>query len=247
MTATASSSPVRRRRRGRLLVWLLLAVLFLAVVLVVVDRIAVKVVEHRLAARIQTSQQFSARPDVTIHGFPFLTQVLAGKYGHVTLQARSPITEQGVELTNADVEMHGVTVKTSDALNGRVSTLPVRSGTGSAFISYAAITTALNKDTSSLGVALSIKGGAPGHATISGPFGLSLGVKAKVTDGQLTVTADPSDIAQLPALVQPLVTSALQNPIRLPPFPFNVTLSSAQLEPTGVELQAVAHNATFPI
>src|SRR6266536_239600 len=64
--------PQRRRRRWP---WIVLAsVLVLLVLLVVLDRVAVAYAENQAAKQMQ-SQGFPAKPDVTIKGFPFLTQV----------------------------------------------------------------------------------------------------------------------------------------------------------------------------
>lgn len=243
----STSTPRAQPRRRRIVVGLLLGVLVLLALLVVADRVAKTVVEHRLAAQIEQSQHLAARPDVTIHGFPFLTQVIGGRYRHVSLRARGPITEQGVQVTDASVELHGVSVNAGQALRGTVSSLPVQSTTGSAFVSYAQLTNTLNQYTSGLGLALTIRGTTPGHAVISGPLGLSVNVTASVTDNKLKIVADPADLKSLPVFVQPTVTSALNNPIALPPFPFDVTLSSVQLEPGGLQLRAAAHDSDFPI
>jgi hypothetical protein len=84
--APHESSPRRPRRRHRGL-WITLgSVITLLVLLVVLDRVAVAYANNRAAQQIQ-SQGFPAKPDVSIEGFPFLTQVLARNLKDVHITA----------------------------------------------------------------------------------------------------------------------------------------------------------------
>lgn len=66
-----------RRRRQPLLVFVIVLVV-LAGVLVAADRIVAAVVESQVASRLQTQLASVAAPDVTVDGFPFVTQAVAG-------------------------------------------------------------------------------------------------------------------------------------------------------------------------
>jgi hypothetical protein len=59
--------------------------LVLGGLLVAADRIAVNVAEDRTADGMKTSQALSATPDVSIEGFPFLTQLAEGDLDEVRL------------------------------------------------------------------------------------------------------------------------------------------------------------------
>ena len=65
----------RRRRRGPLIV--LITVIVILILLVVSDRVANAYAENQMASQIQSSLGLSGKPDVTIHGFPFWTQLIA--------------------------------------------------------------------------------------------------------------------------------------------------------------------------
>ena len=66
-----------RSRRGRKRVWIVLAsLLVLLLLLVVVDRAAVAYADNQAAQQMK-SQGFPTEPNVTIEGFPFLTQVIS--------------------------------------------------------------------------------------------------------------------------------------------------------------------------
>ena len=63
-------------------------VVILVVVLIAADRISLLIAESQIADRVQKSQELSAHPHVSIKGFPFLTQVLGGRYHEVDVSVR---------------------------------------------------------------------------------------------------------------------------------------------------------------
>src|SRR5215472_3971765 len=83
-TPGAPGLPRRRRRRWP---WVVLGIVLVLVALfVVLDRVAVAYAENQ-AAQQMTSQGFPTKPDVTIKGFPFLTQVAAKHINDVHVTA----------------------------------------------------------------------------------------------------------------------------------------------------------------
>ncbi|MDH6226303.1 MULTISPECIES: DUF2993 domain-containing protein [Streptomyces] len=60
-------------------------VLVIGGLLVAADRVAVNIAEDRTADGLRSSQGLDATPDVTIHGFPFLTQLAGGELEDVGL------------------------------------------------------------------------------------------------------------------------------------------------------------------
>ena len=58
---------------------LLIVLMVLVGLAVVADRIALGVAEDRAASALQTSQDLTHKPDVTVEGFPFLTQLASGE------------------------------------------------------------------------------------------------------------------------------------------------------------------------
>src|SRR5882762_11548404 len=109
--------------RGRkVTIVLLVLVVALVGLFVAADRIAAYAAERTIAKQAQ--QELTARevtspsqPDVSVGGFPFLTQVLAGKYDKITIDVHQP-TIQDVKLDELDVTATGVNAKTSAILNG---------------------------------------------------------------------------------------------------------------------------------
>lgn len=75
---------------------------------VVADRVAVGRAEELAVAALQTGVEgVSGEPAVTIGGFPFLTQLAAGKLSNVSARADS-LTLEGVEVTDVVVDADGV-------------------------------------------------------------------------------------------------------------------------------------------
>jgi hypothetical protein len=104
---TRPDLPVRKRRRRWPLV-VLIVVLVLAGLAVVGDRVAAAYAENRIASEIQ-KEGFGTRPDVTIHGFPFLTQVLDRHFPHAHMTARN-IREGPVTISRIDGDVRDVRV-----------------------------------------------------------------------------------------------------------------------------------------
>ncbi len=243
----ADDGPRRAHPRRRRLTKIGVILIVVLAVLIGLDRLAEVVAARNLAATIQSSQHLSSRPHVSIGGFPFLTQVVRGRYDDVSVSAGSPIGENGIDVNNAAVHLRGVTVNLSDAFHGTVSNVPVQSGTGTAVITYPQLNTIVRRYAGTLGSQLTISGAAPGHARATGPFGLSVAFTARVHGGKLIVTPDPAELRALPSVLQTGINNALAKPIPLPPFPFHVRLDSAHLNPHDIQLRASAHNSIFPV
>jgi len=76
---------------------------------VVVDRVAVGRAEDRAVSELKANVEgVSGEPQVAIGGFPFLTQVAAGKLSDVTVSADA-VTLDGTEVTDVQVDAAGVT------------------------------------------------------------------------------------------------------------------------------------------
>jgi len=241
-TSTSGTTRNRGRRRHRGLVALLVTVVVVLVLLAVADRIAERIADHKLAGKIQSAQQLTSRPDVSIGGFPFLTQVLHGHYHSVSITSTPPVTVNGVAVTDVRVHLQNVQVSTSDALHGTVRNVPVSAGTSTAVLRYAQVNTLIARYAgSTIGSAITVTPGAAGHARLVGPLGLSLDVTPQVRRGQLYLVADSKQLAALPVLVAGPIRQIVTTPIPLPAFPFGVHLTSATPEPDGIHLQPAGH------
>lgn len=108
----------------------------LVVLLVVADRVGAVVAAHVLADKIQTDEHLPSRPDVSIGGFPFLTQAIAGNYSDVTVTVHG-LTVSGVPVSTLVAHLHGVHVSASAAIKGDVHRVPVDRADGRVVLSFA--------------------------------------------------------------------------------------------------------------
>jgi len=114
---------------------LLVTLLVLVALLVGADRIAAYVAAQQVAGKIRTSAMLAADPKVKIAGFPFLTQAFAGRYDRIDVTADA-VDRGGVRLTHFTTSLYGVQLPLSDALGGRVQSIPVDRLTGQAVVGY---------------------------------------------------------------------------------------------------------------
>ncbi|MGE5286144.1 MAG: DUF2993 domain-containing protein [Micromonosporaceae bacterium] len=119
--------PEKRRRRR----WWLVIVIVLAVligVFVIGDRVAAAYTENRIAQQIQ-DQGFNGQPNVSIAGFPFLTQVIGRNFHTVNISA-TKVTEGPIEIRNLNAALDNVRINKSFS-GGTVDHL-----TGTALITF---------------------------------------------------------------------------------------------------------------
>jgi hypothetical protein len=221
--------PERPRRRRRW-PWILLAtVLVLLVLFVILDRVAVSYAENQAAKQMQ-SQGFPTKPDVTIKGFPFLTQVAARNI-------------KDVHITANDVKEGPVTFNlTADATNvlldpgyqsGTISHV-----TGTGVISFSSVSSAL--------------GGGSG-VTITSAGGNSVKVSLNVLGADLSMTgtieqAGPNTLKV--HLNQPSglpVSLPIPNDftIHIPTLPMHLTIQSVRVTSQGIVVHATGSNIKF--
>jgi hypothetical protein len=237
------ASPSHKPRRVGPAVVVVLAVV---VALLVVDRVGKLLAARALAGNIASNEHLDHRPHVTIRGFPFLTQLISGSYRDIDISSSRPIGADGVDVSRPTVRLHGVKVGVGDALHGTVKDVPVRSGTGTALLTYPQLTTIVHRYAGTLGSLVTLSSGGGDVAKVNGPLGLTVRVTGQVVNGRLLVTADQGDLDQLPNSLKADAQRLVATPIPLPTFPFNVRLASGHITDQGVLLTATAHDSVFP-
>ncbi|MBM7413565.1 MULTISPECIES: LmeA family phospholipid-binding protein [Nocardiaceae] len=80
--------------------------------------------EYRVSRALRDGGDLVSDPQVTIHGFPFLTQAADGRYGRVEIRAQDVPTDY-VEKTTIEATLRGVRIPASDLLDGSVRTVPM--------------------------------------------------------------------------------------------------------------------------
>ncbi|MET9802989.1 DUF2993 domain-containing protein [Streptomyces sp. NPDC006368] len=123
---------------------LLITAVILGGLFVIADRLAVNYAESEVADRIRAKQGATAGPaDVSIQGFPFLTQALAKELDEVDVTLRGVEASTGgrtVRISEMTAALHDV------RLGDGFSTATAATATGSARLSYADLGSASGED-----------------------------------------------------------------------------------------------------
>jgi len=161
-------------------------VLIIAVVLgglfVAADRLAVALAEDEAAEKIRSRQGLTSSPEVSIKGFPFLTQVASKQLDEVDVGLTGVTASAGghsVQVAEVDAELRDVRI------DGSFSSATADRVTGSARISYADLTKAAPKG-AKVGYAGADRAG-KGQVKVTGPLtdlleGAGIGVPGPFAD-----------------------------------------------------------------
>jgi len=103
---------------------LVISVLVLLGIAIAADRVLVLVSENQLASAIQAEGQLPGEPDISIEGFPFLTQAVRGRYDSVRVGV--DVAALGLPTgATADIQLLGAQVPLDSVLSGSVTSVPV--------------------------------------------------------------------------------------------------------------------------
>ncbi|SNQ50022.1 conserved exported hypothetical protein [Frankia canadensis] len=217
--------------------------------LVAVDRIAARVVAGQIAIQAQRSDALSSRPDVSLGGFPFLTQVVAGDYRDVRVDVRGQV-QQGVRVDRVHADLAGVRVPLGDVVRGQVRQVPVDHLTARVELTFADINTYLHGQGSALTI------GAQGEAIrVAGSvavLGTSYPVSGTADIGvaPAAVTFTPRELAAsvgavLPPALRQSVGELLTVRVPIAGLPFNMRLTSATVAADRIVFAASGQNVVL--
>ncbi|MGH1553927.1 LmeA family phospholipid-binding protein [Streptomyces sp. L7] len=235
---------------------LLTVVVILGVLFVVVDRVAVYFAQDEAAGKVQTSENLASAPDVSIKGFPFLTQVASGELDDVELGIKT------YEATTANTTGSGTSTIRIDDLkadmkdvkfsNGYSSAIAA-SATGSASIAYDQLLKAAKSEPTNIltGVDAQVVGLSDG-----GNGKIKVDVKVSALGQETTypvlstVTVDGDTVKvhadNLPKLVVDLADSRIRSITdfqqTIDQLPGGVKLASVQAAKNGVEIKVKGSN-----
>ena len=242
----------RRRWGRRLLITFIVLLLLLAAALAVGDRVAAAYAERRISDRVaqQVADQkaTSEQPDVTIEGFPFLTQVANGQYHEIKIELAdfSGPTGDGrtIKMKLLDVRANDVRapLDTIRSGNGDVTAGTV---TGTGLIDYAQIVQLVGQPGVKLGEQNGkLVGSAPVQAlgqTVNVSATADLAVKGDVV--QVSFSDVKAEGLPDNALVRGLINSyakKLAFNLKVPALPLNLKVKSVQPQADGLKITAGA-------
>ena len=224
--------PARVRRRRRRWPWITLLVIVL--VLVGGDRAAKAYAEDRMASQVQSSLALSGKPNVTIQGFPFLTQAAARTFNTVDVNASNETAGPGGQLQIASLTatLHGMHIHGTNSAT-------VDQFTASALVTFTALAHAGGIPQ---GITLAPAGPNQLKATVD-ILGFSSDATAKVTQvGSNKINVKITDFGGVPADV---LGSLTDFNISIPKLPAGVKIQSISITQQGLRITASGQNTTL--
>jgi len=224
--------PARVRRRRRRWPWITLLVIVL--VLVGGDRAAKAYAEDRMASQVQSSLALSGKPNVTIQGFPFLTQAAARTFNTVDVNASNETAGPGGQLQIASLTatLHGMHIHGTNSAT-------VDQFTASALVTFTALAHAGGIPQ---GITLSPAGPNQLKATVD-ILGFSSDATAKVTQvGSNKINVKITDFGGVPADVLGSLTDFT---FSIPKLPAGVKIQSISVTQQGLRVTATGQNTTL--
>lgn len=243
----------RKRWGRRLLITFIVLLIIVGIILAVADRFgatyAERVISDRVAEQVANQDATSEKPDVTIEGVPFLTQVVKGEYQEIKIELRNFSGPAG---NNQTIKMPLLDVRAKD-VRAPLDTLRTRQGeiiattvTGTGTVDYATLAELTNRE----GVKLGEKDGklavtAPLEVlnqtvTINGTANLS------VAEGNvIRIKFDEVQAEGLPDIS--FVRNALNNyakqisvDLKVPALPMKMVVQKVEPTPAGLVVTAGA-------
>ncbi|MDM4721042.1 DUF2993 domain-containing protein [Micromonospora sp. WMMA1363] len=244
---------VRPRRRGRrALVVLVVLLLVLVGLLAVADRVAVGVAERVLADQVRqevaNQDVRSSPPEVEIGGFPFLTQVLNGRYERISIglrEVRGSVRGDAVALPTLDVDARNVTASLDTIRSGQGDVV-AETVTGTGIISYDSLVALLDREGLELGerdgrLAVTAPVDLFGQRlTATGAADIEVSEQGQVALRFNDLTAEGlPDVAPARALLNTYAQS-ISIDVPLPALPFGLVVREVRALPEGLQVTADA-------
>jgi hypothetical protein len=223
------------------------SLVFLLVLLVVADRLAARVAGQVVADRIKASQHLTTTPEVTVDGFPFLTQLVRGTYDQVDASAVD-INRGKVRASSLSLHLHGVHLKAADVLSQSVKAISVDRADGTVVLSYADVNALVQPE------GIKVTPAKNGSLVVSGSVklagqtvkGSGTGSVAAVPAG-IQVTVSNIKAAGLSSSLTSLLVSKLSFVIPTSSLPYGVSVQSVHAAADGVTVTAVSGPFTIPV
>ncbi|MBL7488345.1 DUF2993 domain-containing protein [Frankia sp. AgB1.9] len=260
-TSAPEPSPWWRRRPPRLAMILGAIAMILILLFVIVDRIAVSVAESEMAKQLRTSVTQglacgTAPPtvkNVSIGGFPFLTQILFGKFTNIGVTVEN-VPTPGPRIAFVQANLKGVHVPLHQILTNSVGEVRVDRIQATVRVRYDDLNTYLAGQPGDVqvnptdgGRSLEITGTA--DVPIIGPQQVGGVTTFQIHDNQLTLV--PTEITLRGALNLSIPLGGLGQllpSIALPvgELPFRLTVNQASTDASGLSLTATAADVVLP-
>jgi len=206
----------------------------IVLVLVLGDRAANAYTEDRMASQIQSSLALSGKPDVTIQGIPFLTQLAARTFNTVDVNASNETAGPGgqLEIASLTATLHGMHIHGTNSAT-------VDQFTASALVTFTALAKAGGIPQ---GITLSADGPNQIKATVD-ILGFNSDATVKVTQvGGDKINVRVTNFGDLPSDV---LGNLVNFNISIPKLPAGVTIKNISITQQGLKITAAGTNTTL--
>ena len=211
----------------------LLALLLLVVLLAVLDRAGLAIAERQIGSKVQTAYDLPQRPGVSIRGFPFLTQVVAGNYQEIDVTIPAA-TADGVQLRDIRARFTGVHASLSLLLGQGTGSVTAAHATGTAVLPYAQVERRLPR-----GITLAAHDGTL-RVTGKTPLGSVQGTaRLGVTNAGISVHLSVGGV------IASALAPRLAFVIPLGHLPLHLSVTGVRIAAGGLVIAAAAQNVAF--
>jgi hypothetical protein len=222
----------RRRRRGHPLIGLAIVLVVLLVIAGVADQMIRVYAQNRVAQQIEQQSELSAKPSVSIEGWPFLTQIAAHDLKAVDISAHDVTANTGKLPFSFTARATGVHLNSS--FNGAT----VDHINGQAILPFSSVATlfpvpvTLSADPADGPDAVKADAGIAGSIT---------GTVKQTSPSKVTITLHSA--SGLGAVFSQLSSNAVT--ITIPQLPAGLTVQSVSVTSQGIVATASASNTTL--
>jgi LmeA-like phospholipid-binding len=230
-----------RKPRSRTVMIAVISVLAVLAVLIVGDRVANAVAQNVLAGQLQSELSTPTKPEVSIGGFPFITQVLGGSFSSVEVNADDATVKEGsntVAIARLDATLTGIMA------TDRYQSIVADRGEASALVDWTAISTLAGHQVSYVADdRMRIDFSVPiGRLSIDG---FITGRPQLDVEAQTISVADPEvkvASVEVPQAVVDAVSRIVLQPIPIQDLPYDISVTGLTVQPDGVVLSGTGQD-----
>lgn len=215
----------------------LIALAVLVVLLVVLDRAGLFIAQREIGSRVQSAYGLSARPGVSVQGFPFLTQVASGNYQQIDVSIKSASAD-GVQLQNIEATFTGVHAPLSLLFGQSGSGVSADNATGTALIPFSQVQRRLPA-----GIKIAPDGSSDLRVSGTGVYSAVRGTaKLGVSSSGITVTPQSLNVAGISGRS---LAGRFTFTIPVGTLPLHLTVTGVHVTQGGLVVDATGHNVQF--
>lgn len=224
---------------------LLILIVVLAIALVVGDRVAVSLAQNEIGRQIAAEYGLAHQPDVTIGGFPFLTQAVDGSYRDIDIRV-GDWSDQQISVRDLKVRLTDLSAPLGDLLDRRTQNIVAATATATAVVPYETVKGFAPAEVESISQG-------PNGLRVTGTFSME-GIPVPATvivtvaptgDGIEVTPISAQAAAGGPMIPLALLRRTLTFTIPLQKLPLGARLTAIEPNADGLHATAVAHNVRF--